>query len=297
MSEEKNIEQSPEDGKTESPEEKASEIISQPETIVSTEPETENSKLKTENMEVHHHPQVEKKNFKEYLLEGLMIFLAVFLGFVAENIREHQVEINRELEYIKSLTADLNDDVHNLDSMIAFEQTGIKQLDTLIDLLDDPELAKQNGDEIYYVARQGPREYPFPVNSRTLDQLKGSGGFLLIRNVEASNQVINYYNQFSPVKLLEDNYNHEFDDYKRIAAKIFNPAILRHQENNAGEIMRSHDKPSLLSYDDHLLKESGFHVVQMSGSRRSRLVMLQSQKTKAAQLKLYLQKEYHLENE
>ncbi len=32
-------------------------------------------------MEVHHHPQVEKKNFKEYFLEFLMIFLAVTLGF------------------------------------------------------------------------------------------------------------------------------------------------------------------------------------------------------------------------
>ena len=34
-------------------------------------------------MEVHHHPKVEKKNFKEYLFEGLMIFLAVMLGFFA----------------------------------------------------------------------------------------------------------------------------------------------------------------------------------------------------------------------
>ncbi len=33
-------------------------------------------KLKT-NMEVHHHLKVEKKNFIEYLLELLMIFLAV----------------------------------------------------------------------------------------------------------------------------------------------------------------------------------------------------------------------------
>jgi hypothetical protein len=40
-------------------------------------------------MEVHHHPHVEKKSFKEYLLEGLMIFLAVTMGFFAENIREH----------------------------------------------------------------------------------------------------------------------------------------------------------------------------------------------------------------
>ena len=40
-------------------------------------------------MEVHHHPHVAKKNFKEYFLEFLMIFLAVTPGFVAENIREH----------------------------------------------------------------------------------------------------------------------------------------------------------------------------------------------------------------
>src|SRR5215467_11409132 len=113
-------------------------------------------KLKTTNhklfMEVHHpHHVTQKKKWTEYLLEFFMLFLAVFLGFLAENVREHQVENNRELQYIKSLTADLDDDVSNLDSMIMFEQTGVKQLDTLIDLLDDPELAKQNGDEIYYV--------------------------------------------------------------------------------------------------------------------------------------------------
>jgi len=45
-------------------------------------------------MEVHHHPKVEKKNFKEYFLEGLMIFLAVTLGFFAETMRETIVENN-----------------------------------------------------------------------------------------------------------------------------------------------------------------------------------------------------------
>jgi hypothetical protein len=33
------------------------------------------------NMEVHYHPNVEKKNFKEYFLGFLMIFLAVTMGF------------------------------------------------------------------------------------------------------------------------------------------------------------------------------------------------------------------------
>jgi hypothetical protein len=39
-------------------------------------------------MEVHHHPNVEKKSLKEYLLEGLMIFIAVCMVFLAETIRE-----------------------------------------------------------------------------------------------------------------------------------------------------------------------------------------------------------------
>jgi hypothetical protein len=34
------------------------------------------------NMEVHHHPEVEKKGFKGYLLEGLMIFIGVSMDFL-----------------------------------------------------------------------------------------------------------------------------------------------------------------------------------------------------------------------
>src|SRR5438876_3979316 len=40
-----------------------------------------------ENMEIHKHPHhvTQKKKWEEYLLEFLMLFLAVFLGFLAEN--------------------------------------------------------------------------------------------------------------------------------------------------------------------------------------------------------------------
>ncbi|MGN6196319.1 MAG: hypothetical protein ACTHOB_15370 [Ginsengibacter sp.] len=47
-------------------------------------------------MEVHHHPHVEKKNFKEYFFEFIMIFLAIRsekliranMAFIGENMRE-----------------------------------------------------------------------------------------------------------------------------------------------------------------------------------------------------------------
>ena len=48
--------------------------------------ETINTNQEIENMEVHKHPHhvTHKKKWGEYVLEFLMLFLAVFLGFLAE---------------------------------------------------------------------------------------------------------------------------------------------------------------------------------------------------------------------
>jgi hypothetical protein len=53
--------------------------------------DTINSNQETKTMEVHHHPDLhhKPKPWKEYFLEFILIFLAVTLGFFAENIREH----------------------------------------------------------------------------------------------------------------------------------------------------------------------------------------------------------------
>ena len=223
-----------------------------------------------------------------------MLFLAVFCGFLAEYQLEHKIEKDKEKQFINSLVADLQDDIENLDVMMGAEQRGIASLDTLIDLLNSPERAKQNGDQLYYVARMGPRSNPFANNSRTFDQLKNSGGFRLIRYADASNNIMGYYNQLSLIRLLEDNYNHEFDNYKRVAAKIFDPGILRRQEASNGEILRSHDNPSLIGYDIEQLKELGFHTLQMNGSRRSKILLLKNMKKSGEDLIAYLKDKYHL---
>jgi hypothetical protein len=223
-----------------------------------------------------------------------MLFLAVFCGFLAEYQLEHKIEKDREKQFLNSLLADLHDDVTSLQETIEVEGMGITKLDTLIYLLNRPELAKQHGDQLYYVARVGPRSNPFGTNSRTFDQLKYSGGFRLIRNAEASNKIMGYYNQLSLIRLLEDNYNHEFDNYKRIGAKILDPGILRRQEKDDGRIQRSDDNPSLLTFDAGMLKELGFHTLQMNGSRRSKLVLLGNMKKSGEDLIAYLTKKYHL---
>ena len=69
-------------------------------------------------MEVHHHTHSEmpghRKKWTHYFWEFLMLFLAVFCGFMAENFREHQIEHKREKQYMVSLIADLKNDTTNL---------------------------------------------------------------------------------------------------------------------------------------------------------------------------------------
>jgi hypothetical protein len=247
------------------------------------------------NMEIHHHPHHSgKKNWKSYFWEFIMLFLAVFCGFLAEYQLEHKIERDRETQFIKSLTSDLQDDVKNLDEMILQEQQGIRSMDTLIDLLNNPALAREQGDQLYYSARTGPRTTPFANNSRTFDQLKNSGAFRLIRKTEASNNIMGYNSQFLWVRLLEDNYTHEFNNFRGIAAKILDPAILRRQENDDGSINRSNDNPALRTYDPGLLKEMAFHTLQMNGSRRSRLQLFETLRKSAEELNGYLKTVYHL---
>ena len=70
---------------------------------------TLNSQFSTEQeMEIHHHthPTHGKKSWRSYFWEFLMLFLAVFCGFLAEYQLEHVIEHQREKPG-KSLLANL----------------------------------------------------------------------------------------------------------------------------------------------------------------------------------------------
>src|SRR5690349_15853347 len=94
--------------------------------------ENETSEIKT--MEVHHHPRVEKKNFKEYLLEGLMIFIAVTLGFFAEGLRETMSDNAKEKEYMESFVQNLADDTTLLHYVIDENKSKMENMTKLMSL-------------------------------------------------------------------------------------------------------------------------------------------------------------------
>src|SRR6476659_7660879 len=141
-------------------------------------------------MEVHRHSSSPKK-WTHYLWEFLMLFLAVFCGFLAENFREDQVEHKREKEYIKSFVEDLKQDTAQLKKILTSLNDKISFKDSLLKELADPGVFKSSTRAFYFF--QLSRHFPdFIYTDRTIQQLKNSGGMRLLRNKAVAASIVDY---------------------------------------------------------------------------------------------------------
>src|SRR5215213_3758061 len=89
-------------------------------------------------MEVHAHSHTARKKLTHYFWEFLMLFLAVFCGFLAENQREHTVEHQREQQYMGTMLEDLKADIPLLDSTIKNWDEVNKSIDSVTDAISFP---------------------------------------------------------------------------------------------------------------------------------------------------------------
>src|ERR1700686_1832378 len=131
-------------------------------------------------MEVHHHPNVEKKNFKEYVLEFIMIFLAVTLGFFAESIRENLTDHSKEKEYVQSMIADLKNDTSMLREVIDINIRRVSGIDTFSVLLNKTSLTVDDEKQLYILnSRYASNVVSMDWNDGTIRQLLTSGNLRL----------------------------------------------------------------------------------------------------------------------
>jgi hypothetical protein len=80
-------------------------------------------------MEVHHHSHSSRKKWTHYFWEFLVLFFAVFCGFLAEYQLEHKFESDREKVLAKVFYEDIKKDTAALISGIAFSKVKIKAAD------------------------------------------------------------------------------------------------------------------------------------------------------------------------
>lgn len=146
-------------------------------------------------MEVHHHSSHHfPRNWKGRLGEFLMLFLAVFFGFVAENLRESYVEKERAHEYMASMVSDLQKDTLQLQEYIHVNRRFAKGIDSLLYYLKSftPATSKQ----IYVHSRSVGASALFENETGTLAQLKNAGGLRLVKDTGCVNAIA-AYDQFN----------------------------------------------------------------------------------------------------
>jgi hypothetical protein len=266
MSEEQNIERSAEDGKSESPEEVHSNILLE-QIISSVESSDQTSaipKSAIKEMEVHHHPNVEKKNFKEYFLEFVMIFLAVTLGFIAENIREDITEHHRAKTFAASMIQDIKADTMQLAAYHKYYANAANNIDTFMQLLTVKDPRDIPSGKLYWYGLWGGARNNFIANDATFQQMKSSGSLSFFKPALATE--VAKYDRFCRLLQATDEMNFDiYTEVRKARSMIFefkynemaNQVTQRNRTafSQAGIDSFIATNPPLLSYDKTLLNE------------------------------------------
>ena len=143
-------------------------------------------------MEVHAHTHTARKKWTHYFWEFLMLFLAVFCGFMAENQREHLIEHRREKVYMSSMLNDVRADTTMLKLMRRTFVNITVHIDSLIPLLQQDKEMQKNATRIYQHQVWLSLFARWIYSDRTISQLKNSGNFRLIRRKSVSDMIIDY---------------------------------------------------------------------------------------------------------
>jgi len=230
-----------------------------------------------------------------------MLFLAVFLGFIAENIREHVVEKEREKQYMQSLLKDMKTDSATLTHLVQLHNDRHLMCDSLTTAFLERNFS--NGSSIYYWGRSITKRQFFFSADGTIQQLKNSGALRLVSNRSIADQILAYdvlYRTLLNQQQLEET---QLQDYRLLAAKIFDAGEFKKMQifkpgKDATEIFiteRPTGNPQLKDNSPDLLNDVVNKLNYWRAGSNFITFLLNQMREKATTLIGSLNKEYHLE--
>jgi hypothetical protein len=251
--------------------------------------EIEHPKSEITTMEVHHHPEVEKKGLKEYLLEGLMIFLAVTMGFFAESLRENIANREHVRQLSAQLIQDLKTDTINLKHAITFEAVLVRKNDSLFYMLQQP-VAKADKKKIqqlihncYYVIlfHQSAGAFTAIKNQLHLKQFSESQIAKYIADYESDLQILTALE-----KIQSDNVGHNLESFFKLHFTPQNLYAMIHKKPLVNGDMRDLTQNDLTQLSMNMEMIQGFNYDMINCQKEL--------KTKAAKFIEYIRKEYDI---
>jgi len=245
-------------------------------------------------MEVHHHPQLEHKSkpWKEYLLEGLMIFLAVMMGFIAENIRETITNGEHVKQLATQLVRDLKNDTANLQENILYEIKLGKRIDSLYAILQQP-IATIDKKELQWLINKTYNMKLFYPSLGAITAIKNELHIKQFSNSKISFFITNYEARAHVLKELEDVQEQNLtNDIKSFFKDHFTPVNM---------YALSHDRPvvngDMRNLTQNDITRLGVAIV-LIGSFNDDLISYDKKlKQDAVNTIRYVTKQYNLEDE
>jgi len=160
-------------------------------------------------MEVHHpHHPTHKKKWSEYIIEFLMLFAAVTLGFFAENVREHQIIEHKTKQNLQSIILDLKKDSLLIQERIKEYENASFYLDKLNDVFVEYQLntlsKNEYLDRVSLMSDSLTFGISFYINNSSYKNTIASGSFSNINSTELKRTISNYYEVFG-AKLIDNN--------------------------------------------------------------------------------------------
>jgi hypothetical protein len=253
----------------------------------------------TENMEVHAHDlhKAPGHGWKHYIFEFLMLFLAVFCGFLAENVREMQVEHQKEKEYMASLYQDLKTDTLNMSGLLKKTREDISNYDSLFNIFKSKKYLQETSNA-YFFGRKVVTLRPFYPTDGTITQLENSGGLRLIRSRAIVDSIQTYKLMILLLKNTQDFEREHFMLARSSMGKIFNADVFDIMMGDGYIPLQRPDKNyPLMPFSKEQLND--FHI-PMNFIRRNKLTqtfLLKGLQKKASDLMKLLKEKYKVDQE
>ena len=252
-------------------------------------------------MEVHAHTHTPRKKWTHYFWEFLMLFLAVFCGFLAENQREHMIEHRREKQFIRSMVEDVKSDTVLLSSAIGVTKEIRKVNYQFLEELLNSEVAR-NSYKAFYLWIHSDYIANFLQNDRTIQQLKSSGNMRLIRNKNVSDSIMEYDLQVRWLLEVQEKINHFILQNKQYGFRLFSAGGFAKKVNtdSVGYLLWMGDsiffrKPvPLLNADPAFINEVYGYRMQFSGYLYDLFLNQQYVYYRGKRLIDFIKKEYQL---
>ena len=258
-------------------------------------------------MEVHHHSHSSRKKWTHYFWEFLMLFFAVFAGFLAENQREHYVEGQRAKQLAKNLYKELLADSIAVQQKIRIRDAKENECTYFINYVRDSSLTmlSQHFYPSFTWAFLQSATMVFEPNDGILNQLRNSGELRYFKNSELQTAIGKLSVSIANIRIRNEREYSYVEFYLR-------PFSIKHYDFKWYEELTQHGKLLLLdalnqetpvasagkimNADKFSRQEAGniasYYLLMLRGTRQTQYLPYT---TVNHQLLEILRREFHLE--